>query len=122
MARKLMFSVTIKDCEVQSMCAGGSGGQHQNRVETAIRITHRPSGAVGVARDSKSQHANKKAAFKRMAETKEFQKWVRIEAAKIMGEKSIDEKVEEAMNINNLKFEIKDDGKWTGTTYEKIEE
>src|SRR5574343_296886 len=95
--RELPFSVTIKDCEVQSMCAGGKGGQHQNKTESAIRITHRPSGAVGVARDNKSQHANKKAAWKRMCETKDFKRWVRIQAARCMGEKSIEQRVEEAL-------------------------
>jgi len=111
--RELMFSVTIKDCDVSAMTAGGPGGQHQNKCATAIRIVHLPSGARGESREFRSQHANKKAAFKRMAETKEFQHWLRREAARRMGEKSIDEVVEEMMSQQNIKIEVVNDkGKW----------
>lgn len=112
--RKLIFSVTIKDCSVSAMTDGGPGGQHQNKCATAIRVVHSPSGARGESREFKSQHANKKAAFRRMAETKEFQTWVRCEAARRMGEKSVDEVVEEMMSPQNMKIEVVDNnGKWT---------
>lgn len=110
--RELLFSVTIKDCEVQSMCAGGKGGQHQNKTESAIRITHKPSGAVGVARDSKSQHANKKAAFERMARSKEFQRWLRIEASRVATGKTIEQRVDEQMEPRNLKCEALEGKEW----------
>lgn len=122
MARKLLFSVTAKDCEITSMTAGGPGGQHQNRANTAIRIIHRASGARGESREYKSQHANKKAAFERMAKSNEFQSWLRIEAAKRMGEKSIEEKVDEQITESNLRLEIKKDGKWSIISTEKLEE
>lgn len=66
--RVLLFSVTVKDCEVQTFRAGGKGGQNQNKRDTGVRIIHHPSGARGEARDERSQLQNKRLAFKRMAE------------------------------------------------------
>lgn len=68
MARELIFSVTLKDCEQQTFRSGGKGGQNQNKRETGVRIIHHPSGARGEARDERSQLQNKKLAFRRMAE------------------------------------------------------
>lgn len=111
--REHVFSVTKDDCEIQTFCAGGKGGQHQNKVATAVRIIHRASGAVGVARDTRSQHANMRAAFERMAESEKFQKWVRIECARRKSGKTIDQIVEEQMAPNNIVTEVRDvAGKW----------
>lgn len=66
--RELLFSVTLKDCDVQTFRAGGKGGQNQNKRDTGVRIIHRASGARGEARDERSQLQNKRLAFKRMAE------------------------------------------------------
>ena len=68
MTRQLMFSVTLKDCEVQTFRSGGKGGQNQNKRDTGVRIIHHPSGARGEARDERSQLLNKRLAFKRMAD------------------------------------------------------
>lgn len=71
--RTRIFSVSIHDCEVQHFRSGGKGGQNQNKRDTGTRVIHRPSGARGEARDERSQLQNKKAAFRRMVETKQFQ-------------------------------------------------
>ena len=112
MSRELLFSVTKKDLIIQTMTAGGKGGQHQNRVETAVRITHKASGAVGEARDSKSQHANKKAAFERMAYSPKFKAWQRMTAAEIMSGKTVEQRVDEAMDPRNLKVEVRAERGW----------
>lgn len=112
--KELLFSVTAKDCEFQATKGSGPGGQHRNKTSTAIRCTHKPSGAVGYASDDKSQHRNKKKAFRRMAESKEMQDWLRLEASRATGEMAlIDEKVKKQMEPRNIKVEVHDDrGLW----------
>ena len=48
--------------------ASGAGGQHVNKTESALRLTHPPSGVVVIAQDSPSQHRNRETAFERLAE------------------------------------------------------
>src|SRR5437899_11999653 len=57
-----------RDSDVEYFIAGGPGGQHRNKVETGVRLTHRPSGLVVTATERRSQHANRERAFERMAE------------------------------------------------------
>lgn|SRR5574343_383932 len=118
MPKKLLFSVTKKDLIIQTFTAGGPGGQHQNRVQTAVRITHKESGAVGEARDSKSQHANIKSAFERMANSKKFQVWIRTKAAEMMEGQTLEDKVDAMMEPKNLKVEFKDGSEWKPFTEE----
>jgi len=55
-----------KEVIVQTYRASGPGGQHRNKVETAIRLTHKPTGIVVTASESKSQLQNKKKAWSRL--------------------------------------------------------
>lgn len=55
-------------CDMEFFVAGGPGGQHRNKVETAVRLTHRPSGIIVTATERRSQSANRDAAYERMAE------------------------------------------------------
>ena len=71
------------------------------------------SGASGKAEDTRSQQRNKKLAFARMAASKEFQAWARIEACRVTGKLAqIEEWVDREMRVN-LKVEKKDEnGRW----------
>ena len=55
-----------KDVQYQAMRSSGAGGQHVNKVSSAIRATHIPTGIAVVAMDSRSQHQNKKLATERL--------------------------------------------------------
>lgn len=100
--REKVFSVTIKDCRVDTFRAGGKGGQNQNKRSTGVRITHPASGAVGEARDGRGQLQNKRSAFERMAKSDTFQAWVRRVVA---GRPSLEERVDEMMKDENLRIE-----------------
>ncbi|MBN2188902.1 MAG: peptide chain release factor-like protein [Chitinispirillaceae bacterium] len=56
---KKTHSELLSSCDVQTFMAGGRGGQHQNRTESAVRLVHRPTGLTAVCRDERSQHLNK---------------------------------------------------------------
>lgn len=109
MTKKLVLSVTIHDCEVQTFRSGGKGGQNQNKRDTGVRVIHHPSGAVGEAREERSQLQNKQAAFRKMAESTKFQLWIKRQTA---NEDIIKAKVERDMWPVNLKTEVQEDGKW----------
>src|SRR6266567_6191355 len=57
-----------RDCDVEFFIASGPGGQHRNKVETGVRLFHRPSGITVTATERRSQYANREMAFERMAE------------------------------------------------------
>src|SRR5256886_3892952 len=56
-----------RDSDLEFFIASGPGGQHRNKVETGVRLTHRPSGISVTATERRSQHANREIAYERMA-------------------------------------------------------
>lgn len=56
-----------RDSDVEYFIASGPGGQHRNKVETGVRLIHRPTGISVTATERRSQHANREVAFERMA-------------------------------------------------------
>ena len=71
-------SVSENDIQYQAMRSSGAGGQHVNKVSSAIRATHIPTGIAAVAMDSRSQHQNKKSATERLLKKLEDEKLTQL--------------------------------------------
>lgn len=56
--------LNMNDVEIDTYRSSGAGGQHINKTESAIRLTHKPTGIVVTCQDEKSQLKNKERAFK----------------------------------------------------------
>jgi protein subunit release factor B len=104
--KKLLFSITKDDFDIQFTKGSGKGGQKRNKCETACRIVHPESGAVGYSETERSQLQNKKLAFERLVNSDKFRQWHKIETAKHLGlTTDIEQKVNDMMNPTNLKVE-----------------
>jgi protein subunit release factor B len=58
----------LAQCRVEVHRSGGPGGQHRNKVETAVRLRHLPSGVLAIAKDERSRAQNLSRALARLRE------------------------------------------------------
>jgi hypothetical protein len=109
--KELVFSVTLKDCEVQHFRVGGNGGQKVNKTSSGSRVIHHPSGARAESREGRSQLHNTRNAFRKMAESGKFRAWVNRQLLGLEG--TPEQRAERDMNPKNLLIMTHVDGKWS---------
>ena len=56
----------LLECKIETFCSSGKGGQHANKTESAIRLTHLKSGIQVMCQDERSQYLNKRKCIKEL--------------------------------------------------------
>jgi protein subunit release factor B len=106
MAKQKLFTITPQDCREERYRGSGTGGQNRNKRDTGVRFTHEPSGAVGESEAQRTQIANRRDAFRKMASSPRFIMWAKAQGqARIEGHASLDRKIDELMVEKNLRIE-----------------
>jgi peptide chain release factor 2 len=94
------FDISENDIKVDTFRAGGAGGQHINKTDSAVRMTHIPTGIVVSCQSERSQHKNRASAMK-MLKAKVWQKLKDEEDAKRESKLASKLKIEWGSQIRN---------------------
>jgi hypothetical protein len=111
-----VLSITAADFEWECSRGTGAGGQKRNKTSSKVRCIHRPSGAEATDDTTRSQHQNRRNAWRRVIESPAFKTWLRLELARRAGRTAAAEAyvARELATPSRLRVEGKDSaGRWT---------
>ena len=112
MGKELLFSITRKDLKIQFFSGTGAGGQYRNKHQNCIRIQHAASGAIVTGQSARERQANIREAMTNLVKNPKFKIWHTQKVNEILTGKTLADIVNEMIKPENLKIEIKQDGKW----------
>ena len=122
MPKEILFSVTKDQFDFETMRGTGPGGQKRNKTESAVRCTHKESGATGFSDETRHQQQNRKAAFAKCVASAKFKTWFKLEVARRMHDGlTVEQIVDQKMSRpQDFQIEIKEDGKWAKIKKEQV--
>jgi peptide chain release factor 1 len=105
--KELLFSITKKDFDIQFFSGTGAGGQHRNKHQNCVRLTHRDSGVTKTGQSNRNREANIKEAFRGIVNDVEFKLWHKREiAVRLQQGISLEDKINAMLRPENLKIEV----------------
>jgi len=111
--KKLLFSITSKDLEIQYFSGTGAGGQYRNKHQNCVRIQHKESGTLVTGQSNRERQANTKEAFNNLINHPKFKIWYNAKVFEKLSGKTMEQRIEESMSEENLIIEgLDENGKW----------
>ena len=97
----------LKECNVDTFRAGGKGGQHLNKTESAVRLTHIPTGILVTCQDERSQYQNKQKCLIKLREKLEAMNYRAPERIPTKKPRAAKEKILDSKKKHSIKKQLR---------------